>query len=194
VGERLDILQYVKNELTESLSGKTGSADDLRHEIEQAEHNFDFDSYAPYTHQESDVISDLEKEYWRDAEDILGDTTYKATEWEDARRAYASALAYTAYSSLWEQTKRELIEEIEQFESDARDVLPKDCYDDPQITLSLSCLHGWAAHNREDADGTMFFESRQLDGCNGLAKKTSSEVWLSVCFTPKADEQNEVQS
>ena len=190
MSERLDILQYVKNELAETLSGKIGSANDLRHEIEQAEHNFEFDSYAPYTHQENDVISDLEKEYWRDAEDILGETTYKATEWEEARRAYASALAYTAYSSLWEQTKQELIEEIEQFESDAMDF---GC-DDPVISLSLSCLHGWAAHNREDADGLMFFESRQLDGCNGLAKKTSSDVWLSVCFTPKADAENEVQS
>jgi len=181
VSERLDILQYVKNELSESLSGKTGSAADLRHEIEHAEHNFDFDSFAPYTHQENDVISDLEKEYWQDAEDICGDKTYKATEWEDARRAYAGALAYTAYSSLWEQTKQELIEEIEQFESDASDF---GC-DDPVITLSLSCLHGWAAHNREDADGTMYFESRQLDGCNGLAKKTDCDLWLSACFTPK---------
>ena len=190
MSERLDILQYVKNELAESLSGKTESAGDLRHEIEQTEHNFDFDSYAPYTHQENDVISDLEKEYWRDAEDFLSDRAYKATEWADARRAYAGALAYTAYSSLWEQTKQELIEEIEQFESDAQDF---GC-DDPQITLSLSCLHGWAAHNREDSNGLMFFESRQLDGCNGMAKKTDCDVWLSVCFTPKTDAENGVQS
>jgi hypothetical protein len=187
MSERLDILEHVKNEIAESLSGKKGSADDLRHEIEQLDHNFDFDSYAPYTHQEDDVILDLERDYWRDAEDFLSDKTYKATEWEDARRAYAAALAYTAYSSLWEQTKQELIEEIEQFETDAQDF---GC-DDPIITLSMSLLHGWAAHNREDSDGTMYFESRQLDGCNGLAKKTSSGVWLSVCFAPKADAESE---
>jgi len=190
MSERLDILQHVKNELAESLSGKTGSAGDLRHEVEQAEHNFDFDSYAPYTCQEDEVISDLEKEYWQDAEDFCGEQTYTATKWEEARRAYAGALAYSAYSSLWEQTKQELIEEIEQFESDALDF---GC-DDPVITLSLSGLHGWAAHNREDSDGLMFFESCQLDGCNGLAKKTDCDLWLSVCFTPKADTENEAQS
>jgi hypothetical protein len=190
MSERLDILERVNSDLSERLSDKQGTADDLRHEIETLEHDFDFDSYAPYTHQENDVISDLEKEYWRDAEDICGEQTYKATEWEEARRSYASALAYTAYSSLWEQAKQELIEQVEQFESDAQDF---GC-DDPVITFSLSCLHGWAAHNREDADGLMFFESRQLDGCNGLAKKTDCGLWLSVCFTPKADAESGVQS
>jgi hypothetical protein len=181
-----DIHERVSGDLAEQLSGRVGSAADLRHEIETLEHDFDFDSFAPYTHEETDIINDLEKEYWRDAEDICGDKTYKATEWEEARRAYAGALAYTAYSSLWEQAKQELIEQVEQFESDAMNF---GC-DEPAISLSMSCLHGWAAHNREDADGTMYFESRQLDGCNGLARKTSSDVWLSVCFTP--NEKNAV--
>jgi len=178
-----DISERVQNDIAEQLSGKSGSSADLRHEIEHLDHDFDFDSFAPYTHQEDDVISELEKEYWRDAEDICGDKTYKATEWEEARRAYASALAYTAYSSLWEQTKQEFIEAIEQFESDAQD---SGC-DDPQISLALSCIHGWASHDREDEDGTMYFESRQLDGCNGLARQFSG-LWMSVCFTPNATE------
>src|SRR5207244_4307562 len=93
-----DIQERVKNDLAEQLSGKQGTADDLRHEIDRLEHDFDFDSFAPYSHEETDIINDLEKEYWRDAEDICGDKTYKATEWEEARRAYAGALAYTAYS------------------------------------------------------------------------------------------------
>ena len=185
-----DIREYAQNNLAEQLSGKVGSADDLRHEIETLEHDFDFDSYAPYTHEETAVISDLEKEYWQSAEDFLGDKTYKATEWEDARRAYASALAYSAFSSLWEQGKQELIEAIEQFESDAQD---SGC-NDPQIALALCCTHGWAAHDREDADGTMYFVSRQLDGCNGLAKQFNG-VWMSVCFVPEAPEaESEVQS
>ncbi len=183
-----DILERASSDLAEQLSGKQGSADDLRHEVETLEHDFDFDSFAPYTHQEDDVISDLEKEYWRDAEDICGDKTYKATEWEEARRAYAGALAYTAYSSIWEQTKQELIEAIEEFESDALD---SKCPDTPVISLSMSCIHGWAAHDREDTDGTMYFVSGQLDGCNGLARLFNS-VWMSVCFTPK--NSTEVQS
>jgi hypothetical protein len=135
-----------------------------------------------------DIQERVNTEYWQDAEDIVGITgeqKYNATEWEQARRSYASALAFSAYSSLWEQAKQELTEEVEQFESDAQDF---GC-DDPQITFSLSCLHGWASHDREDADGLMFFESRQLDGCNGLAKKTDCGLWLSVCFTPSESEQ-----
>jgi len=184
-----DILERVQNDLAEQLSGKNGSADDLRHEIERLEHDFDFDSFAPYSHEETDIISELEKEYWRDAEDICGETTYRATEWEEARRAYASALAYTAYSSIWEQTKQELIEAIEQFESDA---MGSGC-DEPVISLSLSCVHGWASHDREDEGGTMFFESRQLDGCNGLAKQCSG-VWLSVCFVPNAENEGKTHN
>jgi hypothetical protein len=95
---------------------------------------------------------------------------------------YAGALAYAAYSSLWEQSKQELIEAIEEFESDATD---SGC-DDPVIALSLSCIHGWAAHDREDGDGTMYFVSRQLDGCNGLARQFNG-VWMSVCFTPESE-------
>lgn len=179
-----DIQERVKNDLSEQLSGKQGSADDLRHEIETLDHDFDFDGFAPYAHQETDIINDLEKEYWRDAEDICGDKTYKATEWEEARRAYAGALAYTAYSSNWDQTKQELIEGIAEFETDALDA---GCPDTPVITLSLTCLHGWAAHDREDSDGTMYFVSGQLDGCNGLAREFNS-VWFSVCFTPEPKE------
>lgn len=179
-----DIRERVQNDLAKQLSGKSGSAADLRDEIESLEHDFDFDSYASHTHEENETISELEKEYWRDAEDILGETTYKATEWEAARRAYAGALAYTAYSSLWEQSKQELIESIEQFESDAID---SGC-NEPVISLSLSCIHGWASHEREDENGTMFFESRQLDGCNGLARQLSG-VWFSVCFVPNAESE-----
>lgn len=180
-----DIHACVSSDLAEQLSGKSGSAADLRHDIEQLEHDFDFDSFAPYTHEETDIINDLEKEYWRDAEDIVGDKTYKATEWEEARRAYAGALAYTAYSSIWEQTKQELIEAIEQFESDAID---SKCPETPEISLSLSCMHGWAAHDREDSDGTTYFESGQLDGCNGLARLFNG-VWMSVCFVPNAESE-----
>ena len=86
-----DIRERVANDFAEQLSGKQGSAGDLRHEIEQLDHDFDFDSFAPYTHEENDIINELEKEYWQDAEDICGGKEYKATEWQEARRAYAGA-------------------------------------------------------------------------------------------------------
>ena len=183
----MDIRERVTNDLAEQLSGKSGSASDLRHEIERLEHDFDFDSFAPYTHEEDDIISELEKECWQDAEDICGGKEYKATEWQEARRAYAGALAYVAYSAIWEQTKQQLIEAIEQFESDALD---SGCPDTPEISLSLSCPHGWAAHDRSDEQGTMYFVSGQLDGCNGLARE-SDGVWFSVCFVPDEDNSQE---
>jgi len=184
-----DIRDYAQTNLAEELSGNQGSAADLRHEIQQLDHDFDFDSFAPYSHEENDIINDLEKEYWREAEDICGDKTYQAGEWEEARRAYAAALAYSAYSSIWEQAKQELIEVIEQFESDALDAK---CPDTPQISVSLGCIHGWAAHNREAEDRTMYFESGQLDGCNGLARQVSG-IWLSVCFVPEKAEDSSAE-
>jgi hypothetical protein len=71
------------------------------------------------------------------------------------------------------------IEAIDQFEADTLD-LHSNCPDTPEISLSLTCPHGWATHDREDSDGTMYFVSRQLDGWNGLARE--ADVWMSVCF------------
>ena len=177
-----EITSRVQDDLSEQLSGKTGSAADLRHEIETLEHDFDFDGYAPYTSQEIEVINELENEYHQEAEELCGDQTFKVTEWEQARRVYAGWLAYAAYSAIWEQTKQELIEAIEQFETDAESF---GCVD-PVISLNTTCIHGWAVHDRENADGMMFFESRQLDGCNGLSCQVAG-VWLSVCFDPGVD-------
>jgi len=184
-----DIHERVSSDLAEQLSGKVGSAGDLRHEVETLEHDFDFDSFAPYTHQERRHHQRPGKGILRDAEDICGDKTYKATEWEEARRAYAGALAYTAYLLHLGTKQTDLIEAIEQFESDATD---SGC-SEPNISLSLSCMHGWAAHDREDEDGTMYFESRQLDGCNGLARK-SDGVWMSVCFVPEKPKNSKPSS
>lgn len=176
-----DITSRVQDDLAERLSDSKGSADDLRSEIERLESDFDFDSHYPYSAQESELINDLEVEYWQEAQDIADSgQTFKPSEWEQARRSYAAALAYTAYSSLWEQTKQELIEAIDEFASDAESI---GCVDSV-ISLGTSCIHGWASHDREDDDGTMYFVSRQLDGCNGLARQTSG-LWMSVCFEPK---------
>src|SRR5258708_19416118 len=120
-----DIQERVSSDLAEQLSGKSGSAADLRHEIERLEHDFDFDSFAPYRHEEDEVINELEKEYWQDAEDICGAKTYKATEWEEAMRAYAGSLPYTAYSSIWEQPKQQLITTFKQSTSN---IIHFDCH------------------------------------------------------------------
>jgi hypothetical protein len=36
----------------------------------------------------------------------------------------------------------------------------------------------------------MYFVSGQLDGCNGLAHQAEG-VWMSVCFTPEVEPEEE---
>lgn len=186
-----DLEQYAQDAVADALINEKGTADDLTHTIEQLEHDFDFDSFAPYTNQEDDILSDYEKDYYRDAEDILGDREYKATDWAEAKRAYVGAVAYCAYSSIFESAKSELTEAIEEFNDDAQNQMTADgIEDEPEISISRTCPHGWAAHNREDSDGTMYWESRQLDGCNGVSRKVG-EMWLSCTWTPAEKTESE---
>jgi hypothetical protein len=173
-----DLEQYAKDEISEALNGEKGKAEDLTAAVERLEHNFDFDSFAPYTSEEDDILSDYEKEHWKDAEDILGDQQYKASDWSTAKRAYVAAIAYCAFSSIFEQTKTELTEAIEEFSTDAGELSGLD----PEISISMTCPHGWAAHDRED--GALIWESRQLDGCNAISRQVD-ELWLTHTWTPE---------
>jgi hypothetical protein len=170
---------YAKDEISEALSGEKRSADDLTSAVESLEHDFDFDSFAPYTSEEDDILSDYEQEHWQEAEELLGEKEYKATEWADAKRAYVAAIAYAAFSSIFEETKTELTEAIEEFSSHAAELSGVD----PEITISKTCPHGWAAHNREE-DGACIWESAQLDGCNAISKQVG-ELWLTHTWTPQ---------
>lgn len=176
-----DLEQYAKDVLADSVTnacmGFMG-AEDAISEIEDLEAEFDGDSYCPYYHQQVDVINEYERDFGSEAEDICGERTYKAADWQQAQTAYAYAIAYTARNSYFSTAKRELIEAVEEFADDAQAELELE--DRPQVTFSTTCIHGWAAHNRELSDGTMIFESRQLDGCNGMARKIGS-VWISCC-------------
>jgi len=174
-----DLEQHANDRISEQLSGETGTAEDLTVTVERLEHDFDFDSYAPYTSQEDDILSDYESDYWQDAKDLLGDTQYAADDWATAKRAYVAAIAYTAFSSIFEQVKTELTEAIEEFSSDAADLSGLV----PEISVSATCPHGWAAHNREE-DGALIWESRQLDGCNAISRQVG-ELWLTHTWTPK---------
>jgi len=174
-----DLEQYAQDRVSEELNGENGTGDDLTATIERLEHDFDFDSFAPYTSEEDDILSDYETDHWQEAEDILGDQQYKATDWATAKRAYVSAIAYCAFSSIFQQTKTELTEAIEEFSTDAaeRSGLV------PEIAVTSTCLHGWAAHDREE-DGALIWESGQLDGCNAVSRQVS-ELWLTHTWTPQ---------
>lgn len=185
-----DLEQYAEDRVTEELNGEKGTSEDLTATIERLEHDFDFDSFAPYTSEEDDILSDYEKEHYQEAEELLGDRQYKATEWAEAKRAYVGAVAYAAFSSIFEQTKTDLTEAIEEFSSDAAELSGLD----PEISISMTCPHGWAAHNREN-DGALIWESTQLDGCNATSKQIG-ELWLTHTWTPepKPDEQTTEQT
>jgi hypothetical protein len=146
--------------------------------IEDIEDDFDGDSYCPYYAQQDEVIRDYEAEFGSDAEDICGGVTYPAWEWQKAQTSYAYAIAYTAFSSYLAAAKDDLIEGLHEFESDIKSEFGAE---DIRICVTSSSLHGWAAHDSELEDGTMIFESGQLDGCNGMERKIGSS-WVSCCF------------
>lgn len=183
-----DIELAANEELSEQLSGEKDTAENLISTVEDADHNFDFDSFAPYTSEEDEILSEYESEYYSEAQGLLsGEKEYSAEDWASAKRAYVAAIAYCAFSSIFGTAKQELTEALEEFNSDAESLMSGLV---PEISISRTCPHGWASHNREDSDGTMYWESGQLDGCNGVARKVG-ELWLSVCWNPKDIEHEE---
>lgn len=179
-----DLQRYASDRIGELLDVKGfADVDDVVSQVEDLEDDFDGESYCPYYHEQDEVISEYEQEFGDDAEDICGEQTYKASDWQRAKTAYAYAVAYTAFSHYFSQAKRELVEGVEEFRDDAARELGYD--GEVLVCVNSSCLHGWAAHDRELVDGTMIFESRQLDGCNGMERKIGG-VWVSCCIDPSA--------
>ena len=177
-----DLEQYAQDAICEALNGEKGAADDLTVTVERLESDFDFDSFAPYTSEEDDILSDYESDHWQDAKDMLGDATYTADDWSAAKRAYVAAVAYCAHSSLFETAKSELTEALQEFSDEAQTLMDADA-DEPVIEITMSCVHGWAPHDREDSDGTMYWEPGQLEGCKAICRKVG-ELWLTCTWTP----------
>ena len=135
-----------------------------------------------YTHACLDIIGDYEREA-PDAEDMTGGDTYKAADWQQAMCAYAYAVAYTVIS----QNVRSLIDDIEQAADDLRDAAEAHGLEDPaDPRISSDCPHGWAAHDREDAEGTCFWTEGNLEGCRAVVRKVAG-IWLSYTWTPEKE-------
>lgn len=181
-----DIQEYAQNQISEALNGETGTSEDLISIVENLDGDFDLDSFAPYTSEEDDILCEYESEHWQEAKELLGEQTYTADDWSSAKRAYVGAVAYAAFSSIFSQEKQELIETIEEFSSEASDLSGLDV----EISVSHSCPHGWASHDREDSDGTMYWESKQLDGCNAISRKVG-ELWLTHTWTPQPETEEQ---
>jgi hypothetical protein len=140
------------------------------------------DSACIYTSACLDIISDYEREA-NGAEDMTSGQTYEAADWQQAMCAYAYAIAYTVIS----QNVHSLIDDIEQAADDLRDAAEAHGLEDPaDPRISSDCPHGWAAHDREDAEGTCFWTEGNLEGCRAVARKVAG-VWLSYTWTPEKE-------
>ena len=183
--KKRDLEEYAQTQLAESLSYNVvgfQEISDVVRAIEDEESDFDGDSFCPYYSQQDDVIADYEREFGSEAEGICDEETYKASDWLQAKSAYAYAIAYVGFGQYFQAAKDALVEAVEEFGDDAYRELKTD--DVVQIQFSNDCPHGWASHDRELADGTMIWESRQLDGSNGMARQVNS-IWISCCLSPK---------
>jgi hypothetical protein len=183
-----DLQEYAENRFSEEIANTVeGFVDvaDAVSTVEDLEGDFDAESYCPYYHEQVEVIDNYESDFGNEAEDICDSgTTYKASEYQQALTAYAYAIAYCGFQSYFQAAKSELIEALEEFEADAQ--LHLNTGEEIRVQLTTDCPHGWAAHDRELEDGTMIWESGQLDGCNGMAREVSG-VWISCRISPATE-------
>ena len=186
--ELQDLQSYAQDALTESLAyNLKGFQDvaDVVSAVEGEEPEFDGDSYCPYYSQQVEVISRYESDFGDEAEDLSGEDTYKASDWQKAQTAYAYGIAFAGFAHYFEKAKQELTEGLEEFGSDAQSELEAD---EIKVQITNDCPHGWASHDRELEDGTMIWESGQLDGCNGMAREVCG-LWVSCCIDQSKDEE-----
>ena len=192
--DRINLEGYAENIIADSIYGmNTLDMDKLREEADERVGQ-DADSACTYYYQHAQILQDYEAEAYKigDPDDLIGDRTYKASEWEEARQACAYAVAYTILQARTadnlqavEEAASNLCDEI-----GARGDLGEDVSVDlDDLRVSTSCPHGWAAHDYEDSDGMHFWVSRQLDGCNAIAIEAGG-IWLSYTWTPVAPSES----
>jgi hypothetical protein len=190
-----DIEAYANSRLAELLADEFKTftdIDDVISHIEDVEDDFDGESYCPYYSQHEEIIRDYEDDFASEAEDLTSGKEYKAADYLNARADYAYALAWCAFSHYFQTAKDGLVEALEEFETNVQDVFPD--VQDVRVLVTSRCTHGWASHDRELEDGTMIFESRQLDGSNGMESHCGS-IWFSTCFDPASlSESDEVEA
>ena len=174
----------VNEEITSAVQGFM-SVEDVISAVEDTKPNFDGDSFCPYYRQQVDVIAQYESEYGDDAEEFTDGQMFKVAGWQQAQTAYAYAIGYAGFSQLASIAKIEFVDALNEFEDDAREVLGFDDDGEIKIQVTGASSFGWASHDRELTDGTMLFESGQLDGCNGIEREING-IWVSTCVEVKA--------
>lgn len=135
-----------------------------------------------YTSDCMDIVTQLERDWHDAAEDFLsGAEKFAAADWSDAMVAYANALASAAVShSVYEALDAVQFADVDLLAA-AVDADPAADFSAPTVTTS--CPHGWAPHDREDCNGIHYWKPAQLEGCMAVAVQVSG-IWLSHTWTP----------
>ena len=178
-----DIREYAADATAEALEYADCGADLDRaeDEIYEALHSA-ADSYA-LGHNNLDTIQHLERDHWRDAEELISGTKYTAAEYSQAMEAYAGALAHAAITAEGYAVKKEIEEAADELiEAITTATNGEHAPDASELKFNRQCPHGWASHDKEE-NGLCFWISRQLDGCNSIAANTAGG-WISYTWTP----------
>ncbi len=179
----VNLRQTAENVISDAIYGMTTlDLDALRESADEQTHSA-AESVTIYYSDCLDIISRYESEADDSTvDDLTGGKSYTAGEWREAMNAYAFGVAYSVLS----QEVAELVQAIDTAADDlatAATAHGHDVTDEPRI--STDCPHGWAAHDREDEQGTHFWTEGNLEGCRAVATRVAG-IWLSYTWTPGA--------
>jgi len=152
--------------------------DDLR---DEARDNIgtEVDNACTYYSACMEIINRYESEYGADAEDLAdsGGAEFKASQWQEAMTRYASAIAYAAISAAVESE----IDDLKEAYENLIETMPDDM--EIPVTLETECIHGWAAHDRETAEGVCIWH--RLEGEVEARAIHCGGFWLTATWTPE---------
>lgn len=179
----VNLRQTAENVISDAIYGmETLDIDALRESADEQTHSA-AESVTTYHRDCLDIISRYESEADdADVDDLTGCKSYTAGEWREAMSAYAFGVAYSVLS----QEVAELVQAIDTAADDLATAAPAHgLNNDDEPRISTDCPHGWAAHDREDEQGTHFWTEGNLEGCRAVATRVAG-IWLSYTWTPGA--------
>jgi hypothetical protein len=120
-----------------------------------------------------------------DAAEHASEAQFSAEQWGEAREAWARAVAYCVLSAKAEEIA-ERVSELAEHLSEAAEGFGADLGELGEPRVSLSCIHGWAVHAREDSEGVHFWYPAELEGCRAVAMDVGP-FWLSYTWTANTE-------
>lgn len=171
---------------------KSLDIDSLRDEASDRAHE-EADNACIYTHHCLTLLQDYESRPEAPNESDMGGE-FRADQWSEAMTAWAYEVAAAVLNSemseavdALEETRDALLAALGE-EPSLQDDMPEES----DLRVSFDCPHGWAPHDREDADGICYWSEPHLEGCRALAvKDPKTGVWLSYTWTPEPADEDE---